>query len=164
MLFRSRRKIPLGDFPIDEKSPNGILRRNVEALSIQSKYLQDFVVEFTNLCNRLNANGVFEVKSDSEIVHSDGEITEEVVESGTGVLPEGVLNTDAYPTEVIKAVSDSEIIHYESKEHEKVVAPPMMADDQENEATLLESLIAEKDELIKKEEPNKTDDNEKPKI
>lgn len=155
---------PNMDFPIDEKSPNGILRRNVEALSIQSKYLQDFVVEFTSLCNRLSANGVFEVKSDSEIVHSDGEITEEVVESGTGVLPEGVLNTDAYPTEVIKAVSDSEIIHYESKEHEKVVAPPMMADDQENEATLLESLIAEKDELIKKEEPNKTDDNEKPKI
>jgi biopolymer transport protein ExbB/TolQ len=140
---------PNMDFPIDEKSPNGILRRNVEALSIQSKYLQDFVVEFTTLCNRLNDNGVFGSKSDSEIVHSDGEITEEVMESGTGVLPEGVLNTDAYPTEVIKAVSDSEIMNYEDKEHEKVVAPPIMADDQENEATILESLIAEKDDQLK---------------
>jgi biopolymer transport protein ExbB/TolQ len=145
---------PHMDFPIDEKSPAGILRRNVDALSIQSKYLQDFVVEFTTLCNRLNSNGGFPTKSDSEFLQSDGEITEEVMDSGTGILPEGVMNTDAYPTEVLKAVSDSEIMSYESKDIDKVSPPPMIMDDSENEATLLESLIAEKDE--KKIDKNKT--------
>lgn len=146
---------PNMDFPIDEKSPAGILRRNVDALSIQSKYLQDFVVEFTTLCNRLNNNGVFPARTDSEILHSDGEITEEVMESGTGILPEGVPNTDAYPTEVIKAVSDSEIMTYDSKEVDKVDAPPMLPDEQENEATLLESLIAEKDDVPDNKEKSK---------
>lgn len=141
---------PNMDFPIDEKSSAGILKRNVEALSIQSKYLQDFVVEFTTLCSRLNENGTFSPKSDSEIIHSDGEITEEVMASGTGILPEGVFNTDAYPTESIKAVSDSEIIDYDNKEINKVTAPLMIDDEKENEATLLESLIAEKDEEVKK--------------
>jgi biopolymer transport protein ExbB/TolQ len=149
---------PNMDFPIDEKSPAGILRRNVDALSIQSKYLQDFVVEFTTLCNRLNDNGAFPRRSDSEIIHSDGEITEEVMDSGTGILPDGVPNTDAYPTEVIKAVSDSEIMNYDDKEGEKegekVSAPPMIADEMENEATLLESLISERDDEPK--DKNKT--------
>ncbi|PCJ63350.1 MAG: hypothetical protein COA79_00660 [Planctomycetota bacterium] len=180
---------PNMSFPMDENSAVGILNKNVSTLSIQTSYMQEFLSEFTVLCRKLTNDNNLNINNDVAD-KTDTSITEEVVEDVNEAPERDGPNTDLYPTEELKVITehdmkftDNELTVGASTSDEKIiltdpveessdkeiteegisvddnpemVAPPPIMNEFEdsNEATLLESLISEKDEGEETEDKN----------